>query len=129
MRRKATLRARAAAISVSLAVATPALSRGEFSVVVADALALLCPGAREAAVIHLFKTGAVGRLAAAVAEQAGAIYREIATPVAFSGGIQQIDLALQQPCVTGHEIFRDSAPAGGSFRLEEPRKTGCRVSS
>ena len=44
-------------------------------------------GAREAAVIHLFETGAVGRLAAAVAEQGGAIYREIATPVAFSEGM------------------------------------------
>jgi MoxR-like ATPase len=72
---------------LSLAVATPALSRGEFSGVVADVIALLEPGAREAAVIHMFETGAVGRLAAAVAEQAGAIYREIATPVAFSEGM------------------------------------------
>lgn len=72
---------------LNLAVATPALSRGEFSGVVADVFALLGPGAREAAVIHLFETGAVGRLAAAVAEQGGAIYREIATPVAFSEGM------------------------------------------
>ena len=72
---------------LSLAVATPSLPRGEFSGVVADVLALLGPGAREASVIHLFETGAVGRLAAAVAEQAGAIYREIATPVAFSEGM------------------------------------------
>ena len=70
-----------------LAVATPALPRGEFSGVVADVIARLEPGARETAVIHLFETGAVGRLAAAVAEQAGAIYREIATPVAFSEGM------------------------------------------
>jgi MoxR-like ATPase len=72
---------------LGLAVATPSLPRGEFSGVVADVIALLGPGAREAAVIHLFETGAVGRLAAAVAEQAGAIYREIATPVAFSEGM------------------------------------------
>jgi MoxR-like ATPase len=72
---------------LALAVASPSLSRGEFSGVVADVIALLGPGAREAAVIHLFETGAVGRLAAAVAEQAGAIYREIATPVAFSEGM------------------------------------------
>jgi len=67
-----------------LAVATPVLSKGEFSQVVADALAQLPPGAREAAIVHLFETGAVGRLTAAVAGQAAEVYRDIATTPNFS---------------------------------------------
>ena len=67
-----------------LAVGAPALARGEFSRVVADALAQLRPGAKEAAIVHLFETGAVGRLNAAVAEQAADIYRNIATPTKFA---------------------------------------------
>ncbi len=67
-----------------LAVATPALPRGELSRVVADALGQIRPGAREAAVVYLFETGAVGRLNAAVAEQAAILYRDIATPPNFS---------------------------------------------
>ena len=51
---------------------------------IADVLAQLGPGAREAAIVHLFETGAVGRLNAAVAEQAGKLYQEIATPPHFS---------------------------------------------
>ena len=67
-----------------LAVASPALPRSEFSRVVADALAQLPGGAREAAIVHLFETGAVGRLNAAVAGQAAELYRDIATPPIFS---------------------------------------------
>ena len=67
-----------------LAVATPLLPKPEFSRVVADSLALLRPGAREAAVVHLFETGAVGRLNAAIAGQAASLYRDIATPPDFS---------------------------------------------
>ena len=67
-----------------LAVATPSLRKGEFSRVVADVLAQLQPGAREAAIVHLFETGAVGRLNAAVAGQAAEVYRDIATPPTFS---------------------------------------------
>jgi hypothetical protein len=52
--------------------------------VVADALAQLPVGAREAAIIHLFETGAVGRLNAAIASQVGEVYRDIATPPEFS---------------------------------------------
>ena len=35
-------------------------------------------------IVHLFETGAVGRLNAAIAEQAGEIYRDVATPLNFS---------------------------------------------
>jgi len=67
-----------------LAVATPVLPEGEFSRVIADALAQLQAGAREAAIVHLFETGAVGRLNAAVSGQAAEIYRDVATPLNFS---------------------------------------------
>src|ERR1019366_7474561 len=67
-----------------LAVTTSVLPKDEFSRVVADALAQLQPGAREAAIVHLFETGAVGRLNAAVAGQAAEIYRDVATPPNFS---------------------------------------------
>ena len=67
-----------------LAVATTALKKSEFSQVVADSLAQLPQGAREAAIVHLFESGAVGRLNAAIAGQAGDFYRDIATPPTFS---------------------------------------------
>jgi MoxR-like ATPase len=67
-----------------LALAATQLPKGEFSRVAADTLAQLPTGAREAAVAHLFETGAVGRLNAAVAEQAGTLYQHMATPPAFS---------------------------------------------
>lgn len=67
-----------------LATHATALPRAEFSDVVADAMAQLPPGSREAAIAHLFETGAVGRLSAAVAAQAGEVYRDLATPVRFS---------------------------------------------
>ena len=69
---------------VQIAIATHELKKPEFSVVVADALAQLPSGAAAALVVHLFETGAAGRLAAAVAEQAAEIYRDIATPLRFS---------------------------------------------
>jgi MoxR-like ATPase len=67
-----------------LAVATSALPKAEFSRVVADTLAQLQSGAREAAIVHLFETGAVGRLNAAVAGEAAQVYRDVATPPKFS---------------------------------------------
>src|ERR1035437_5493209 len=70
-----------------LAVAAPALSKGEFSRVVADALAQLRIGSREAAIVHLFETGAIGRLNAAVAGQAAEVYRDVATPPEFTEAI------------------------------------------
>ena len=69
---------------MKLAVKATRLPKGEFSRVVADALAQLPVGAREAAIIHLFETGAVGRLNAAIASQVGEVYRDIATPPEFS---------------------------------------------
>jgi MoxR-like ATPase len=69
---------------VRLAVATPKLRKGDFSGIVADVIARLVPGAREAAVVHIFETGAAGRLNAAVAEQAAEIFRDVATPLNFS---------------------------------------------
>ena len=67
-----------------LALRASRLPKGEFSRVVADCLSQLQPGAREAAIVHLFETGAVGRLNAAVASQIGERYRDIATPAEFS---------------------------------------------
>jgi MoxR-like ATPase len=67
-----------------LAIRTARLPKDEFSRIAADSLARLPAGAREAAVVHLFETGAVGRLNAAVASQAGELYRDIATPAQFS---------------------------------------------
>lgn len=67
-----------------LATRAGSLDRGELSRVVGDVIAQLEPGAREAVVVHLFETGAVGRLNAALASQAGETYREIATPPSFS---------------------------------------------
>jgi MoxR-like ATPase len=67
-----------------LAVKAKRLRKGEFSRVVADALAQLADGAREAAIVYLFETGAVGRLNAAIASQIGDVYRDIATPPTFS---------------------------------------------
>lgn len=74
-----------------LAVGSPGLPKGELSGVVADALAQLRPGAKDAAVVHLFETGTAGRLNAAVAEQAAGIYRNIATPPNFSETLHAAD--------------------------------------
>lgn len=67
-----------------LAMRTTGLSKAEFSRVAADSLAQLPIGAREAAVVHLFETGLVGRLNAAVASQIGETYRDLVTPAEFS---------------------------------------------
>jgi MoxR-like ATPase len=69
---------------LQLAVKATRLKRAEFSTVTADVLAQLQPGAREAAIVHLFETGAIGRLNAAIAAQAGEVYRDLATPPQFS---------------------------------------------
>ena len=69
---------------IRLAVAAQALPKPEFSRVIADALSQLPLGGREAAIVHLFETGAVGRLNAAVASQAGDIYKDIAVAPQFS---------------------------------------------
>lgn len=67
-----------------LAVGSASLTKAELSRVVADTLAQLRPGAREAAIVYLFETGAVGRLNAAIAGQAATVYRDLATPPNFS---------------------------------------------
>ena len=72
---------------LKLAVRATRLPKGEFSRVVADSLAQLPVGAREAVVVHLFETGAIGRLNAAVASQLGESYRDMATPADFSEAI------------------------------------------
>ena len=69
---------------VRLAVAATKLGKSDFSSIVADSISTLAPGAREAVVVHLFETGAVGRLNAAVAEQTAQIYTDVATPLNFS---------------------------------------------
>jgi MoxR-like ATPase len=78
-----------------LAVACAALPKGELSGIVADTLAQLRPGARDAAIVHLFETGVAGRLNAAVAEQAAEIYRTIATPQVFSETLYGADPRFQ----------------------------------
>ena len=62
---------------------------------IGDVIAQLPVGAREAAVVHLFESGAAGRLNAAVAEQAGALYREVATPVVFSESLHATSSRFQ----------------------------------
>ena len=47
-------------------------------------MAVLPPGPCAALVVHLFETDAVGRLVAAVAEQAAELYADIAVPLDFS---------------------------------------------
>ncbi|MFP6901514.1 MAG: MoxR family ATPase [Opitutales bacterium] len=69
---------------IRLAVGATKIRKGEFSTIVSDAVSQLPLGAREAAVVHLFETGAVGRLNAAVAEQTAQIYADVATPLNFS---------------------------------------------
>jgi len=69
---------------VRLAVAATKLRKGDFSTIVSDAISQLPPGACEAVVVHLFETGAAGRLNAASAEQAAQIYADVATPLNFS---------------------------------------------
>ena len=78
-----------------LAIASEALPKSEFSRVVADARAQLPPGGREAAIVHLFETGAVGRLNAAVAGQAAETYRDVATPPNFSETIHASNTRFQ----------------------------------
>lgn len=78
-----------------LAVATTTLGTGEFSQVVADALAQLKTGSLDAAVVHLFETGAIGRLNAAVAGDAAELYRDVARPVEFSESIHASDTRFQ----------------------------------
>jgi MoxR-like ATPase len=69
---------------VRLAVVAKKLRKGDFSAIVSDAISNLSPGALEAVVVHLFETGAVGRLNAAVAEQVAQTYADVATPLNFS---------------------------------------------
>jgi len=72
---------------VRLAVGARRLRKGDISGIVADALASLPAGSREAVAVHLFEADAVGRLNAAVAEQVAEIYRNVATPPSFSESI------------------------------------------
>lgn len=78
-----------------LAIASGVLPKGEFSRVVADTLAQLEPGGREAAIVHLFETGAAARLNAAVAGQTAEVYRSIATPPNFSETIHASNVRFQ----------------------------------
>ncbi len=81
-----------------LAMASPGLKKTEFSGVIADSLAQLTPGARAAFVVHLFETGAAGRLNAAIAEQTATLYRDIVTPINYSQMMSAND--------PQHEIWR-----------------------
>jgi hypothetical protein len=71
-----------------LASTATGLKKGEFSSVVADALASLKPGGRHALAVHLFETGTAGRLAAAVAEQCSTFYALVAAPQAVQEAVQ-----------------------------------------
>ena len=81
---RAILCASSPLVRLQLAVKANKLAKAEFSRITADSLALLPHGAREAAIVHLFETGAVGRLNAAIAAQAGETYRDIASAPVFS---------------------------------------------
>jgi MoxR-like ATPase len=78
-----------------VAVCATSLPKSEFSRVVADTLAELPPGAREAGVVHLFETGSVGRLVASVASDAGETYAAIAAPKPFSETVHASQPRLQ----------------------------------
>ena len=80
---------------LKLAIQATRLPKGEFSRVAADALAQLPVGAREAAIVHLFETGAVGRLNAAIASQVGQVYRDIATSPTFSETVHHTNNRFQ----------------------------------
>jgi hypothetical protein len=67
-----------------LSIAAPSLPKGEFSGIVADALAQRPKGAHDAAIVCLFETDAAGRLNAAVAEQVAQRYRAMAVFPQFS---------------------------------------------
>jgi MoxR-like ATPase len=67
-----------------LAVGAPSLPKGEYSGIVADALSRMDSGAQEAGIVFLFESDGVGRLNAAVAEQAAGMYAAIAVRPQFS---------------------------------------------
>ena len=67
-----------------LAIACTDLGKSDFSSVVADAFATLRPGQRDAAAVHLFETGSIGRLNAAIAEDVANRYQSVVTPLQFS---------------------------------------------
>lgn len=69
---------------LQLALFTPQLGRDDFSRVVADVLAQLSVGARDAATVYLFEQDGVGRLNAAIAEQVAGRYQQIACAPEFS---------------------------------------------
>ncbi|MEN6604324.1 MAG: AAA family ATPase [Bryobacteraceae bacterium] len=64
------------------------LGKPDFSTIVADCLAAIPPGGREAMAAHLFESGAAGRLIAAVAEQAAEWYATVATPQDIRESVQ-----------------------------------------
>jgi MoxR-like ATPase len=69
---------------IQLAIKARKLKKTDFSSVIADALAQMANGAREAAIVHLFESGAVGRLNAAVAAQIGEAYQSLIIAPNFS---------------------------------------------
>jgi MoxR-like ATPase len=72
---------------IRLAVMSKGLAKGDFSTIVADVISQIKPGAREAVVVHLFESNAVGRLNAAIAEQVAEIYADIAAPINLSESV------------------------------------------
>ncbi len=80
---------------IRLSISAHSITKSAFSQVIGDALSQLPLGAREAAVVHLFETGAVGRLNAAVASQAGDLYKDIAVAPQFSETIHASNSRFQ----------------------------------
>jgi hypothetical protein len=68
----------------ALAIRAPKIPNGEFSSIIADSLAALPMGSREALAADLFETGAAGRMVAAIAEQTAELYGHVALNPSFS---------------------------------------------
>ncbi|MCC6145147.1 MAG: hypothetical protein IT368_15175, partial [Candidatus Hydrogenedentes bacterium] len=80
---------------VLLACRLDELSRSDFSVLVADVLAELRPGARHAVAALLFEEDRAGKLSAAVAEEAAELYLTVCTPQDVNSEVRTDGLAYR----------------------------------
>jgi len=64
-------------VRYELAVATSSLNKTVFSQIIADIFTQVSIGTRQALVVHLFESGGIGRLNAAIAGQSAELYQEL----------------------------------------------------